>query len=142
MSFDQIRPDLVRFEMRMVQGLDPSVREQKKPGAFGRFLSGFGKVLGAITAPLSFLFPPLGIAALGLYGAGAIGDQMQAKAYGKMQEKMQREQAQNVSFPGLNIGPMPAADMNEFSSLEPTVKQAMVARGNSLTDMASNFVTG
>ena len=71
MSLNTIKPDLVRYEMRMVQGQNPHVREQKKPGAFGRFLSGMGKILGSIAMPLSFIFPPAALGAAGMYGVVA-----------------------------------------------------------------------
>ncbi len=35
MSINTVQPDMVRYEIRMVQGVDPNVREQKRPGAFG-----------------------------------------------------------------------------------------------------------
>ena len=104
MDFKPIQPDLVRFEMRVVKGVDPRVAAQKKPGRFGRFLSGVGKVLGAAAMPLSVLFPPAAIAAAGLYGVGQIGDQSQSRAYMKTAENAQRQQMTTISYPGLNMG--------------------------------------
>lgn len=138
MALNTIRPDLVRFEMRMVQGQDPHVREQKKPGAFGRFLSGIGKVLGAVALPLSFLFPPAGLAAAGMYGMGAIGDQVQGRAYARAAEKQQREQATTVSFPGLNIGaasPVAPASF-DMSARDQEVMRVLDARGAAMKEMA------
>lgn len=104
MEFQPIKPDLVRYEMRMVQGTNPHAQEQKRPGAFARFLSGTGKILGSVAMPLSFIFPPAAIGAAGMYGAGAIGDQMQQRIATQQMEQMQRQQQTTVSFPGLGVG--------------------------------------
>jgi hypothetical protein len=87
----------------MVQGVDPSVKEAKRPGFFSRLLSGLGRVLGAVAMPLSLIFPPAAIGAAGMYGIGQIGDQMQAKVAQKQAEKQQRQQQTQVSFPGLEM---------------------------------------
>lgn len=132
-----VTPDLVRFEMRMVQGQDPHVREQKKPGGFGRFLSGLGRILGAIAMPMSFLFPPAAIGAAGMYGMSALGDGMQAKAYGKAAEKAQREQNTMVSFPGLDVGSSAIAPASYDRSIrDEEVMGVLGARGGAMTDMA------
>ena len=134
MAIDTVHPDLVRFEMRMVQGQDPNVREQKRPGAFGRFLSGIGKVLGAVAMPLSLIFPPAGLAAAGMYGLGALGDGLNAKAQAKMQEKAQRESMTNVSFPGLGMGSVQPA-MDDSGSHVDTMK-LLGARTGALNGLA------
>lgn len=135
-----VTPDLVRFEMRMVQGQDPHTREQKKPGGFGRFLSGLGRILGAIAMPMSFLFPPAAIGAAGMYGMSALGDGMQAKAAGRAQEKAQREQNTMVSFPGLDIGGSAIAPASYDMSVRDTeIMGVLGARGNSMTDMAQRI---
>ena len=103
MELRPIQPDLVKYEMRMVQGVDPAVKEARKPGFFSRLLSGLGRVLGAVAMPLSFIFPPAAIGAAGMYGIGQIGDQMQAKVAQKQMEKQQRQQQTQVSFPGLEM---------------------------------------
>lgn len=141
MALNTIRPDLVRFEMRMVQGQDPHVREQRRPGAFGRFLSGLGRVLGAVAAPLSFIFPPAAIAAAGMYGVGAIGDQSQARTAQKQAEKAQREQATTVSFPGLSMGEAGGIAPASFdmSMRDQEVMRVLNARGGSMTDMAQRI---
>lgn len=139
MSLNTIRPDLVRFEMKMVQGQDPHVREQRKPGAFGRFLSGVGKVLGSVAMPLSFIFPPAAIGAAAMYGAGAIGDQSQARAYNKAMEKQQRDQATNVSFPGLDVGGGMQPASFDMSTGDQEVMRVLGARGNSLTEMSQSI---
>ncbi len=137
MSLNTIKPDLVRYEMRMVQGQDPHVREQKRPGAFGRFLSGIGKVLGAIAAPLSFIFPPAAIGAAGMYGISAIGDQMQSRAYTRAAEKAQKERPQQASFPGLEIEGMPVQPASfDLSARDQQVMQVLDARGGALNEMA------
>lgn len=104
MDFRPVNPDMVKYEMRMVQGQDPFAKHQKQPGAFGRFLSGMGRVLGAVAMPLSILFPPAMIGALGAYGMGKIGDQIQYKAYTKAVGQQQAHQATQVSFPGMEGG--------------------------------------
>ena len=137
MALNTIKPDLVRFEMRMVQGINPHVKEQKKPGAFGRFLSGLGRVLGAAALPMSFIFPPAAIAAAGMYGVSAIGEQSQRRAYSKAAEKMQRERATTVSFPGLQFGSsavQPAAF--DMTGRDQDVMRVLEARGGSMTEMA------
>ena len=88
----------------MVQGVDPQVREAKKPGFFSRLLSGLGRVLGAVAMPLSFIFPPAAIGAAVAYGGANIGDQMQMRVAQRQMEKQQREQQTQVSFPGLEVG--------------------------------------
>ena len=139
MSLNTIRPDLVRFEMKMVQGQDPHVREQRKPGAFGRFLSGVGKVLGAVAMPLSFIFPPAAIGAAAMYGAGAIGDQSQARTQAKVAEKQARDQATTVSFPGLDVGGGMQPASFDMSTGDQEVMRVLGARGNSLTDMSQSI---
>lgn len=140
MSLNTIKPDLVRYEMRMVQGQDPHVREQKKPGAFGRFLSGIGKVLGSIAMPLSFIFPPAAIGAAGMYGVGAIGDGMQRRAYANAAEKAQQERPQQASFPGLEIGGMQMTPASfDLSARDQQVMNVLGARGHSMTDMANGI---
>lgn len=139
MTLNSIRPDLVRFEMKMVQGQDPNAREQKKPGAFARFLSGVGKVLGAVAAPLSFIFPPAAIAAAGMYGLGTIGDRMQAKTYQKQAQKAQEEAATQVSFPGLMMGGGPTPASFESSAGDYGVTDVLGARGNSMNEMSQRI---
>ncbi|MBN1282900.1 MAG: hypothetical protein JXA24_03920 [Proteobacteria bacterium] len=140
MSFNTVQPDLVRYEMRMVQGVDPKVREQKKPGAFGRFLSGMGKILGSVAMPLSFIFPPAALAAAGMYGVGQIGDQVQQRSYAKAAEKMQRDAPQQAAFPGLEVGGMPVQPASfDISARDQQVMQVLDARGGSMTDMSQRI---
>jgi len=104
MDFNKIQPDLINYKMRVVQGEDARVKAAKKPGGFARFLSGMGKVLGAVAMPLSFIFPPAAIGAAGMYGVGTLGDQMQQRTAQKQYEKAMNENATTVSFPGLSLG--------------------------------------
>lgn len=137
MEFRSVQPSLIKYEMRMVQGVDPHVREQKKPGFFGRLLSGLGRVLGAVAMPLSFIFPPAAIGAAGMYGLGQIGDQMQMKAAQKQMEQMQRQQQTQVSFPGLQLsdpGVSPAGF--DISARDAQVMDVLFARGDAMTQMA------
>lgn len=140
MQFSPIQPDLVKYEMRMVQGVDAHAREQKKPGFFGRLLSGMGRVLGAVATPLSFIFPPAAIGAAGMYGIGAIGDQMQAKSYQKQAEKMQRDQQTNVSFPGLQMDSEAMQPVNfDISASDERVMNVLFARNDAMTEMAHSI---
>lgn len=102
MDFRPIQPDQVKYEMRVVKGEDPFVKHRKRPGGFGRFLSSIGRIFGAIAAPLSLIFPPAMIGALGAYGLSSIGDKIQYKAH--MRSAQQAGQHQNVSFPGMDWG--------------------------------------
>lgn len=140
MQFSPIQPDLVRYEMKMVQGEDPTVKEAKKPGFFGRLLSGMGRVLGAVAAPLSFIFPPAAIGAAGMYGLGQIGDQMQAKSYQKQAEKQQRDSQTRVSFPGLQMdqGAIQPAGF-DLSANDERVMNVLFARNDSMTEMAHSI---
>ncbi len=139
MSFSPVNKTLVRYEMRSVQGVDPNAREQRKPGFFGRLLSGVGKVLGAVAAPLSFIFPPAAIAAAGMYGMGKIGDVMQAKSMQKVAEK-QQQAMQPVSYPGMELdySSMSPASF-DVSSGDRQVMQVLGARGNMQTEMTTDF---
>lgn len=141
MALNTIKPDLVKYEMRMVQGQNPLEREQKKPGAFGRFLSGVGKILGAVAMPLSFLFPPAAIGAAGMYGIGAIGDGVQKRAYAKAAEKAERDQMTQVVFPGLGVSDespiQPAA--GTFAARDMEVMNVLDSRGNSLNQMKNSL---
>lgn len=100
MNYRPIQPDTVKYEMRMVQGQDPFTVHQKKTGGFGRFLSSVGRFFGAIAAPLSFIFPPAMIGALGAYGLGKIGDQIQYKSYSKAMQLGAVHTPTNAAFPG------------------------------------------
>ena len=142
MSFSRVQPTLVRYEMRMVQGQDPRVREQRKPGFFGRLLSGMGRVLGAVAAPLSFIFPPAAIAAAGMYGLGKVGDQMQVSAYQKMVAK-QQQAAMPVSYPGMDISGVGGASPASFdvSAQDARVMDVLFSRGNAQTEMASGMTS-
>lgn len=141
-GFSSVQPTLVRYEMRMVQGVDPTVREQRKPGFFGRLLSGMGRVLGAIAAPLSFIFPPAAIAAAGMYGLGQVGDQLQIKAQQKMAEK-QQQAMQPVSYPGMQIdmdAGMRAASF-DVSAEDNRIMDVLFSRGDALSSMSSGMST-
>lgn len=130
MDFQTVKPDLIRYQMRMVQGDLPHEREQKRPGAFGRFLSGVGKVLGAAALPLSILFPPAAIGAAGMYGMSKIGDQMQGRTYTRQMENMQKKQAMEVSYPGL----MPAS--YNLSAQDQEISNVLYSRDRALLEMS------
>lgn len=103
MEFQGVRPDFVKYELRTTTGRPAWEKEVKKPGGFGRFLSGIGRLFGAVAAPLSFIFPPAALATAGMYGAASIGDQVQTRAYQKAVEGEANRSSQNVSFPGLGV---------------------------------------
>jgi hypothetical protein len=125
----------------MVQGEDPRVREKRKPGFFGRLLSGMGRILGAVAAPLSFIFPPAAIAAAGMYGLGKIGDQMQVSAYQKMMQK-QQQAAMPVSYPGMDIGGGGASPASfDVSAQDARVMDVLFSRGNAQTGMSNSMTS-
>ena len=137
-----IKPDLIKYEMRMVQGQNPHVKAAKRPGGFSRFLSGIGRVFGAIAAPLSFIFPPAAIAAAGSYGLSAIGDQGQVRAHNKMAEENARQQQTRVSFPGLSTGGG-ASGVTPASfgvtAKDHEVMEVLDARGYAMTEQAHSI---
>ncbi|MBI4365566.1 MAG: hypothetical protein HY543_01985 [Deltaproteobacteria bacterium] len=102
MEFPKVRPDIIRWEMRAVTGETIESQQQRKPGGFARFLSGIGRFLGAVAAPLSFLFPPAALGAAAAYGVSRLGDTMQMRSYQKMMEKQSQGQPAGPMFlPGL-----------------------------------------
>lgn len=135
MSLEQVRPDLLKYEVRVVQGQDPRVREQRKPGGFGRFLSGLGKVLGAVALPFSLIFPPAAIVAAASYGAGMGGDMMANRAASKVAEKQARDQATNVVFPGFDSAMGMASGIRPASFGEDDVRQVLESRGRAVSGM-------
>lgn len=139
MNFNPVRPDAVKYEMRMVSGENPFAREQKTPGAFGRFLSGVGRFFGAVAAPMSLIFPPAAIGAAGMYGIGQIGDQMQYRSYMKVME--QQAQPQYISYPGLDLsgggeagGAQPAGF--DISAQQESVMDVLFARNDMMLESA------
>ncbi len=139
MSLSTVQPTLIRYEMRMVQGVDPHTREQRKPGFFGRLLSGLGRVLGAVAAPLSFIFPPAAIAAAGMYGLGKIGDQMQVSSAQKIAQKQQQAMTP-VSYPGMQLD---ASAVNpagfDVSAQDAQVMRVLYSRGDAQTAMVQGM---
>jgi len=126
--------------MRMVQGVDPHVKEQKKPGFFARLLSGVGRVLGAVAAPLSFIFPPAAIGAAGMYGLSQIGDQMQMRVAQRQMEKQQRENQTQVSFPGLQMDQSAIQPASfDISAADERVMNVLFARNDAMTQMAHSI---
>ena len=112
MQFQGVRPDLVKFEMRQTTGTPAWVPEAKKPGFFGRLLSGLGRIVGAVAVPLSFVFPPAALVAAGSYGGATIGDMVQAKAQQRVMEANAQRAQQAGYIPGLGVdqpGVMPAS---------------------------------
>jgi hypothetical protein len=138
-SFSKVQPTLVKYEMRMVQGIDPTVREQRKPGFFGRLLSGIGKVLGAVAAPLSFIFPPAAIAAAGMYGMSKIGDQMQVSAYKKQAQK-QQQAMQPAVYPGMELDSSNIRGASfDVSTQDAQIMDVLYSRGDAQTAMMQSI---
>lgn len=133
MNFTPIKPDTIRYEMRMVSGEDPFAQQQKTPGAFGRFLSGLGRFFGAVTLPMSLIFPPAAIGAAGMYGIGQIGDQMQYKAYQKMMQN--QSSMQFISYPGLDLSSSASQGMN-MSMRDENVMNVLFARNDMMLESA------
>lgn len=132
MDFKAVKPDLVRYEMRVAQGQDPFAIHQKKPGGFGRFLSSVGRFFGAVAAPFSIFFPPAMIGALGMYGLGQMGDQIQAKAY--MNAAQKGANAQTIAYPGMEDtmgGPQAA-----MSPMQQDVLNVLYARNDAMLESA------
>ncbi len=140
MDFQGVRPDLVKFEMRQATGTPAWQKEIRKPGFFGRLLSGFGRIAGAVAAPFSFMFPPAALATAGMYGAAGIGDQIQYRAYERAMGSAAQRNLQNVSFPGLDLsggggGIQPAAAAG-VSPNDEMVMNVLFARDQASLSMA------
>ncbi len=103
MEFSRLRPDIIKYEVRELAGTNVQAAQHKKRGGFGRFLSGMGRMLGAIAAPLSFIFPPAALGAAGAYGVSKIGDMVQLGAAKKMMRDQQSTEQPlgQVFIPGL-----------------------------------------
>lgn len=141
MDFSPIKPDVVKYEMRVVSGDNPFEQQQKTPGGFGRFLSGIGRFFGAVAAPMALIFPPAAIGAAGMYGIGQIGDQMQYRTFMRMQQ--QQASPQYISYPGLDLsdagagGIVPAKGPGIATSLEQEgVMDVLFARNNMMLESA------
>lgn len=130
MNFNPIRPDAVKYELRYAGGVDPFMTEKKRPGGFGRFLSGIGRFFGAVAAPLSLVFPPAAIGAATMYGLGQVGDQVQYNAYKK---SMQGQQGPGpMVIPGLETGPS-AGGATSVSTYEESVMDVLYARNDMMS---------
>ncbi len=145
MEFQPVRPDLISYQVRQTQGTPIWAKETKTPGGFGRFLSGMGRVLGAVSLPLSFVFPPAALAAAGMYGASQIGDIVQARSYTKAIEQSQvQQQASYVVYPGLDMGGagprmQPAAANQSYGARDEQVMNVLFARDGALHSMAEGM---
>lgn len=145
MEFRTVKPDVIKYEMRQVSGEDPLVHaQQHRPGGFGRFLSGLGRILGAIAAPLSIFFPPAMIGALGAYGVGTMGDMIQAKSYQKMAENQAKSQPQPMSFPGLELegmGPVSMESVGDqgLTPIQKSILNTLYARNDMMMESAQKI---
>lgn len=103
MDFARLQPDVIKYEVRRLSGDPIGQARQKKPGGFARFLSGLGRLAGAVMGPLSFVFPPAAIGAAASYGLSQTGDIMQGGAARKMLQQQQDAQGDmgQVYIPGL-----------------------------------------
>lgn len=134
MDFRPVNPDLIKYEVRMVKGEDAFAKHQRTPGGFGRFLSSVGKFFGALAMPLSILFPPAMIGALGAYGLGKVGDQIQYKAYSKAAQE--NAQTQNAVCPGMDdiLG-----SPQGISPVQADILNVLYARNDLMMDTASQM---
>lgn len=102
-----------------------------------------GRVLGAVAAPLSFVFPPAALAAAGMYGAAQTGDIVQAHAYTRAIEQRQKEQANLVVYPGLDMGGMgnmqPVSGTQSYNARDEQVMNVLFTRDNALHSMAESL---
>ncbi|MBI2346572.1 MAG: hypothetical protein HYV03_06795 [Deltaproteobacteria bacterium] len=118
MEFPRIKPDVIKYELRTISGED--IHEKvRRPGGFARFLSGVGRLFGAIAAPLAFLFPPAAIGAAAAYGATSVGDMLQGRAYRKFAAQQQGGGAP-LYLPGLEQS---AHDLTKDGPLAQPVSQ-------------------
>lgn len=104
MSVSGIRPDAIKYEVRHLSGVPINQAQAKRPGAFSRFLSGIGRLAGAVLAPLSLICPPaiLGVAAA--RSMSVIGDMGQVGAARKQMETSANGAGQDLGqayIPGL-----------------------------------------
>ncbi len=140
MDFQGVRPDLVKFEMRQTTGTPAWEKEIHKPGFFGRLMSGVGRVVGAVAAPFSFMFPPAALAAAGMYGVAGIGDQVQYRTYQRAMESASQRNLTNTSFPGLdtgNIGLQPASA--SVSTNDQQIMNVLFARDQASLSMSQGI---
>ncbi len=141
MDFSPIRPDVVKYEMRLASGENPFVQEQKTPGGFGRFLSGVGRFFAAVATPMSLIFPPAAIGAAGMYGVGQIGDQIQQRSY----MNMMKQTPQYISYPGLDTPPpqggiqMMSSGTTGLSAQQETVMDVLFARNDMMLESVQKF---
>lgn len=143
MNFNPVKPDVIKYEMRTVSGENPMAQQQKRPGAFGRFLSGVGRFFGSVAAPLSLIFPPAAIGAAGMYGVGSIGDQMQYRAYQKQVD--QQSSPQYISYPGMDMEPAAGGVVTskapgfQASLKDEAVMDILFARNDMMTESAQKI---
>jgi hypothetical protein len=151
MQFQPIQKDVLMYEILNLSGRPAAQAQRKRHGAFGRFLSGLGRFVGAIAAPLSFLFPPAGIAAAASYVGAGIGDFIQQKAAVKVMKQQNRDvmdaqQMGQIYIPGLTQVSMDLTrdtGMNLFSPTEAAavnqVTDVLVARNTLDMEIAQSM---
>lgn len=109
MEMSAIKPDVIKYEVRALSGVPIGQAQTKKTGGFARFLSGIGRLFGAIAAPLSLVFPPAALGAAGAYSMSRIGDMMQVGAARKQMASQASAAGQDlgqVYIPGLTQASM------------------------------------
>lgn len=139
MDFQGVKPDLVKFEMRATAGTPAWEKQIKKPGAFGRFMSGTGRLLGAVAAPLSFAYPPAALAAAGMYGVAGVGDIAQNRAYQQAIESASARSFNAASFPGLDISGAVQPASTPLSPHNEMVMNVLFSRDAALGAMANEL---
>jgi hypothetical protein len=130
MDFNPVSPDIIKFEMRGMGGDPAATQEKRKSGGFGRFLSGFFKLLAAPLMVAGAVAPPLLIAGLGAQALASTGDAMQARAASKDAQRA-APPPQQYFFPGVDTGAMAEAS----SSLSPSTLPVPTALRQSVTDV-------
>lgn len=143
MEFSRVRPDVIKYEVRQLSGTPIDQARQHKRGGFARFLSGLGRILGAIAAPLAAFFPPAAIGAAAAYGVSKIGDVGQMRAAQKnAEEAANQQQTMTPSvIPGVDMAMDLARDpvkmFNPLAAGSPRdrqVAQVLLARNEMMMD--------
>ena len=108
--FQRVKPDVIKYEIRQLNGVTAAEsqvnkRKGKFGSIFGKLLSGVGRFVGAVAAPLSVLFPPAALGAAAAYGFAKLGDVAQARSADSRMDGMM--QAYGNMSPGQSAqGPM------------------------------------
>lgn len=146
MEFPQIRPDVIKYEVRTISGESIQSQAQHRPGGFARFMSGLGRIIGAIAAPLSFIFPPAAIGAAAAYGVSRLGDTMQYRSYQKMAAQQQEQGSAPLYVPGVEQSSFDLTKDNPHaqpvSRQDERIMNVLFARNDMMLDGAQQMKAG